>query len=258
MNASFRSGAGVALALALTACATPPADAYEAAQRALAVRDLPVALGALDAVPVGDPRYPEARAQAAEVERDLRRCHEAVHEALRLRAEWRDRAALGALLRAKEAWPTMPGLAGLIAATEARGRELAPPPPTAAVAAQSAIVEQGFQVPATPAAEYAAPARAAVPPVAVDVARSLARSEARLARGEVAEALADLLRLAADHPDDTRARARVTRLLCQRGLVRYGEGDVAAAIADFEQALALSPEHELAQRLLHDARSAPR
>lgn len=258
MNGARAFVACAIAAFALASCVTTPADPFARGEVALARRDLPAALGAFDAVPVGHARYPDARANAAVVERDLRRCHEAVHEALRLRAEWRDRAALAALQRAHAAWPAMPGLDGLIAATEARCRELAPTAPTDHAAAQRAITAQGVSVPATPAGEYAVAAPAPMPPVAADAAQGLADAEARLQRGDVDGALAVLERLCAAAPDGLRARARTARLLCQRGLVRYGEGDAAAAIADFERAVELAPDHEPARRLLQQAQAEPR
>lgn len=245
-------------ALALSACATAPVDPFARGEAALARRDLPAALGAFDAVPVDHVRYPDARVNAAAVERELRRCHEAVHEALRLRAEWRDRAALAALQRAHAAWAAMPGLDGLIAATEARCRELAATAPTDAPAAQRTVAAQGVAVPATPAGEYAVVAPAPMPPIAAEAAKVLADVEARLQRGDVDGALAALERLCAAAPDELRARTRAARLLCQRGLVRYGEGDVTAAIADFERAVALAPDHEPARRLLQQAQAEPR
>lgn len=258
MNGPRAFVVGGIAALALAACATVPVDPYARGEAALARRDLPAALGAFDAVPVGHVRYPDARANAAAVERDLRRCHEAVHEALRLRAEWHDRAALAALQRAHAAWPAMPGLDGLIAATEARCRELAAVAPTDQPAAQRAVAAQGVAVPATPAGEYAVGTPAPMPPIAADAAQGLADAEARLQRGDVDGALAVLERLCAAAPDESRARARMARLLCQRGLVRYGEGDANAAIADFERAVALAPDHEPARRLLQQAQAEPR
>ena len=250
--------ARVAAAATLAACATAPVDPFDRGEAALARRDLPDALSSFDCVPVGHARYPDARAKAMVVERDLRRCHEAVHEALRLRAEWRDHAALAALQRAHEAWPAMPGLDGLIAATEARCRELPPAAPTDQPAAQRAVVAQGVAVPATPAGEYASVPPTQVPPVAADVARGLADAEARLQRLDSDGALAALERLCASAPDDVRVRERIARLLCQRGLVSYGEGDEAAAIAAFERAVALAPGHEPARRLLQQAQADPR
>lgn len=259
MNARARGRlACFVVVAAFAGCVTAPTDPFAAGEQALARRDLPAALGAFDAVPVGHARYPEARAMAAGVERDLRRCHEAVHEALRLRAEWRDRAALAALQRARAAWPAMPGLDGLLAATAARGRELPPAAPTDQATAQRALAAQGVAVPAAPASEYAVAPSMAVPPVAADVARGLADAEAQLQRGLADDALATLLRLGATAPEDLRVRERAARLLCQRGLLRYGEGAVDEGIADFERALALAPDHEPARRLLQQAQAEPR
>ncbi|MFY9342685.1 MAG: hypothetical protein WAT39_09360, partial [Planctomycetota bacterium] len=58
------------------ACATRPADPFLVAERALARHDLAAALQAYDGVPVDHGRYPEARAAALAVERDMRQSHE--------------------------------------------------------------------------------------------------------------------------------------------------------------------------------------
>ncbi len=106
--------------LALAACATRPRDPFVRGERALLADDLASALLAYDEVPVAHPRYPEARAAAAGVERRMRRGHEVLLDGLLLRAEWRDREALAQLRRAQEIWPGLPGIDALIAATEHR------------------------------------------------------------------------------------------------------------------------------------------
>lgn len=104
----------------LAACATPSRDPFVRGERALLADDLASALLAYDEVPVAHPRYPEARAAAAGVERRMRRGHEVLLDGLLLRAEWRDREALEQLRRAQEIWPGLPGIEALIAATEHR------------------------------------------------------------------------------------------------------------------------------------------
>lgn len=102
------------------ACNIPPKDPFVAAERALRRNDLLRALQAYDAVPVAHVRYPDARAAAGDVEQRMRRCHELILEALRLRSEWRDAEALEALRRAGQHWPQQPSLKQWIAATEKR------------------------------------------------------------------------------------------------------------------------------------------
>jgi len=104
----------------LAACALAPADPYERAQHELARSRLLRALEALDTVPVSHARYPDARQAAVDVEGRVRRCHELVLEALRLRSEWRDLEALERLRRAQEQWPAAPSLARWIRVTEQR------------------------------------------------------------------------------------------------------------------------------------------
>ena len=103
-----------------TACNIPPKDPFAEAERALRRNDLLQALQAYDAVPVAHIRYPDARAAAGDVEQRMRRCHELILEALRLRSEWRDDEALEALQRARQHWPQQPSLDSWIAATEKR------------------------------------------------------------------------------------------------------------------------------------------
>lgn len=103
-----------------TACNIPPKDPFVAAERALRGNDLLRALQAYDAVPVAHVRYPDARAAAGDVEQRMRRCHELILDALRLRSEWRDAEALEALQRAAQHWPQQPSLKQWISATEKR------------------------------------------------------------------------------------------------------------------------------------------
>lgn len=238
------------VAVFAAACATAPSDPYAVAESALAAQDLPEALRAFDAVPVAHARYPQARAQAAAVERDMRRCHELVLQAMLLRAEWRDESAMQALRAAHAVWPTMPGVDVLLAATAARGRALHAEAPSTTVALPTAVA------PAAPAGETAmaaAPAAELVPPVGAEVAAALARIEATLARGDAATAHAQLVRLHATCPDDVRVGNRLARFLHQRALVRYGEGDVRGAADDWQRVLELAPQHAQARAMLATA-----
>lgn len=302
----------------LAACATRPVDAFVQAERSLQQRDLAAALQALDAVPVAHARYPEARAAALDVERDMRRCHELMLEAMLKRAEWRDAEALAALQRVREIWPAMPGVTVLIAATEQRRRmfTVSPAaPPAPAVAWQPAPLLETAVVysplvdlqpspllsPSTEAADLLvgvlapAPAQAPlpvppvqgpevgaaqavpvrgtaagpvarevqvadelVPPVDGAVAAGLMAVEAKLGRGQLEAAVTDLLDLAQKFPAEIRVRLRLVRVLNQRGLLRYGDGAVAKAIADWQRVLELDPDNTSARRMLDAAISEGR
>lgn len=244
----------VGAALIASACATGAGDAFESAQAALRCHDLARALQRLDAIPVAHARYPEARATAVAIERDMRRCHELVVEALLLRAEWRDHEALAALQRARAAWPGLPSLDVLIAATEQRLRMFAGRAPAAhgeaAPLAESAPPLPGAVV-AVQQLPPPAPTAADPPPAPADeITAALMAVEVRLGRGELEGAVGELLALADLHPQEARVRARLVRLLHQRALLHYGQGLLAAAIADWRRVLEVEPGHSLARQLL--------
>lgn len=242
------------------ACVAPPRDPFDAAQRALDRGDLAAALQALDAVPVAHASYPEARAKALEVEADLRRSHELMLQAIRLRLEWRDAEALQAIERARAIWPELPGAAALAAATRHRLQTFAapdgpePPPHGAAVVAAPPSSKPVEEAPAVPVVETS-PAPA--PPVARapndQVAAALMAIETRLGSGQFERAVQELLVLAQRHPEDLRVRSRLVRVLHQRALMRYGEGRVEAAIADWKHVLEIEQNHAAARLHLRQA-----
>ncbi|HEX6813959.1 MAG TPA: hypothetical protein VF384_20215 [Planctomycetota bacterium] len=274
--------------LCLAACTTVDHDPFESAELALRQHDLVGALLAYDAVPVTHARYPEAHAAAASIEGRIRRCHEMLLEALTLRAEWRDADALGFLRLAQAVWPSLPGVEGLIAATEQRirlfesgsarpetpaesaaapGVELAPTTASMLPGSSSATpgLAAGDSLPESEAVETADNTGASTgPPASQDaVSRGLAQVESCLASGDLQAAVADLFELARRFPSDARVQARLARLLHQRALLLYGQGAVSGAIADWEQLLEIYPSHHLAADLLRAARaetnpSAPR
>jgi len=145
------------------ACALRPGDAFAVAERSLQRRDLAAALQALDAVPVAHARYPEARAAALEVERNMRRCHELMLEAMLLRSEWRDDEALVSLQRVRQIWPDMPGVDVLIAATTQRRQLFGEPPVVATTGAEpppappAPTAEVAGDAPRTPVASLVHP-----------------------------------------------------------------------------------------------------
>jgi hypothetical protein len=85
------------------------------------------------------------------------------------------------------------------------------------------------------------------------VALGLVAVETRLGRGQLEAAVADLLELARRFPTEPRVRLRLVRLLHQRALLRYGDGAVAMAIADWQRVLEIDPNHHAARRLLEAA-----
>ncbi len=282
----MRARLAVAAVLALLAsCVTKPADPFLQAERALQRRDLAQALRALDGVPVEHARFPQARALALDVERQMRRGHEMILEGLLLRSEWRDEAALVVLRRAAEVWPELPGLDVLMHATEHRlqlfggtaasggdtPRTAAEPAAALDPAAATAAVPQietkpvtdpspmlVSEPPSVPSIEMA-PTRSVVLPQGADpVSSGLIAVERRLGEGQLEDAVLQLLELARRFPDDGRVRLRLVRLLHQRALLRYGQGAVASAIIDWRRVVELDPDHAPARAMLRAAEAERR
>lgn len=259
------------LSLALLGACVAPRDPFAVGERSLLSQDLPAALVAFDAVPVSHLRYPEARATALGVERRMRRGHELLLEALLLRAEWRDKDALLVLRRAHAIWPHMPGVHSLITATEHRAQLLGeqrkenvddepiivPTMPRNVVAAVRP--DAGAEV-ATPPPVMAAPpskpaVETAVPIDADPVSLGLVAVETRLGCGDLEAAVVDLIELSKRFPADSRVGRRLSRVLHQRALQRYGHGQLSAAIVDWERVVELDSDNALAKTLLAAARA---
>lgn len=284
----MRAFAATALLLLVVGCVAPPQDPFDRAEFELARDDLLGALHAYDAVPSSHPRYPDARAAAVGLEVRMRRCQELLLQGLRLRSEWRDEEALEQFHRAAEQWPAEPGLEQWIAVTEQRvatfgrasAQESAMPP--AAPAAEVVLrapevtgVEEPSSVPAAPAGAPAqvdlvtsSPEQAsasivsdvgeALEPVSAsaspEVQAALRSLDVLRARGQQHEVLTQLEALATHFPRDPRVTRRLASLLHQRALLRYGRGELAAAVADWSQVLALEPAHRAAKQMLARAR----
>lgn len=141
----------------------------------------------------------------------------------------------------------------------------APQPPEAPVAepVAPAVVQAPVEVqPSEPVAEPAPVVPAPEPAIAVArqpatggdaVTAALVAVEGRLVRGDREAAITELLALARQYPDDMRVRVRASRLLHQRALVRYGEGVLDGAVADWRRVLELDPGHATASTLLRAA-----
>jgi hypothetical protein len=87
------------------------------------------------------------------------------------------------------------------------------------------------------------------------VATGLVAVESRLARGELELAVVELLELSVRFPQEPRVGVRLARVLHQRALQRYGQGALAAAIADWERVVELDGDNALARSLLAAARA---
>lgn len=265
------------------ACQSVAPDPLARAERALAAGDLLTALTALDSVPVAHARYPQARTIAAQIERRLRKSHEQLLSGLLLRSEWRDAEALAAFELARQTWPALPAIDGLIVATRQRQRlfpepavasAVPPAVPPSSIAVTQPVEEDGagasaesrsgsVEVAAPSATAIAAPAGEtatafgalpAVPPDPVPtvdevVAARLAAIEEALSAGRMDSAVGDLMALFRNYPDDLRVKRRLARVLLQRGLVRYGRGDQQAAGEDWRRAGALDPSSAAAALL---------
>ncbi|MBK8978553.1 MAG: hypothetical protein IPM29_21865 [Planctomycetes bacterium] len=255
-----------AAALTLVACATPPCG-LPAAQRALADGDLITALVALDRVAPAAPDYAQARTLAAAVERRMRVGQRLLASGLELRAQWLDDEAVGALRAARQVWPSLPGLAALIDTTAGRivalrPREVAAEPPEIAVATTRPI-----DLPATPDVEPAAPAPARLAARQSDedsqpaaprdpVAESLAAIRAGLRdSGDLEAGLEQLQSLHTRNPARADVTALLVDLLHRRALRLYGSGELLTAIAHWERARLLAPQHDVIPGFLRAART---
>ncbi|MFM1870650.1 MAG: hypothetical protein RL398_72 [Planctomycetota bacterium] len=260
--------------LFLTACAVAPTDPFRDAEAALAAGDLPTALAAFDTVPVAHPRYPEARAAAIGVERRLRRSHEELLAALTLRAEWRDPEAVATMERVLVMWPDMPGIHRLLVATRGRADLLAlrsprvvapssdPSRPAAAAVppavASAPATKSVALAPAPSVAEVRDAGSVSAPVAEVDaeqVTAALAEVERLLHGGKLADGIARLRALAGEYNRDLRVRDRLVRVLHQRALLSYGRGGLTAAVADWQEVLALDTGHGMARSMLASAQA---
>jgi len=85
------------------------------------------------------------------------------------------------------------------------------------------------------------------------VALALVAVETELRAGQLASAVASLMQLADRHPGEVRIRVRLSRLLQQRALLRYGEGAVHEAITDWQRVLEFEPTNQLVRSMLEAA-----
>ena len=65
----------------------------------------------------------------------------------------------------------------------------------------------------------------------------------------------DLIELSRRFPTDRRVQRRLGPLLHQRALMSYGQGLVAAAVADWRRVLSMDPDNDAVRRLLKKAQA---
>lgn len=113
---------------------------------------------------------------------------------------------------------------------------------------QSPVVAEPLPPPEPTPAAPVAPAftAASEDPVAL----ALVAVESELRSGNLAAAVASLQQLTDRHPGEVRSRVRLSRILQQRALLRYGEGAVHEAIADWQRVLELEPENQPVRSML--------
>lgn len=263
--------AGVLGTAFFAACAVAPSDPFARAEAALRGGDLLTALRVFESVPASDARREAALASAFAIESRLRRGYAALYEGIVHRGNGDDGAALACLQRARLECPQLPLVDAWIAATRARVTLTpATPVPTVAMEPDEPVAGESGAAPedvadgrdagvdgATNVASTGASTqvRGATPGADDTIAPGLVAVEARLAAGELELAVIDLLELARRHPNDPRVGNRLARVLHQRALLRYGEGSLVAAIADWQQVLALQPENRAVKLLLEAART---
>jgi hypothetical protein len=277
----------------LCACVVPVRNSYPAAERAAAEGQLLRALAHLSQMGPAHPRYTEARALAEQVETRMRTAQVLLLEGLRLRAEGRQLEALAILASARDAWPDMVGLAEWLASTEASVQASAviagqavsawerpvlvdapslPEAATSAVAALPALTLEETPAPDSPpatigsgsveAAATPAPAGDCPPilssersnPLAADLSRRrLMAIQEQLDRGALQEAVDQLEAMIAEAPDDDSTARMLSRLLMQRGMLRYGRGSLELAIADWTRVRQLAGDSAATERMLRQA-----
>ncbi len=92
----------------------------------------------------------------------------------------------------------------------------------------------------------------------------IAKATADLAAGRLEEALDALDGLYVHHPESTEVRELLMRVLHQRALLLYGQGQLQAALESWAKILAIDPDHQQAREFyraaeteLHALRAAP-
>lgn len=261
-------------------CRATDVDPFVPAQKSLEQGDLLRALTYLDQLPPAHPHYAEARAIAQAVERRMRTAQRLIARGMDMRAEWRDEEAIHFFEQAGEVWSQVAGAEELILATEARIRALEPAPAApvegpAQFALETQPVRANETMPVldeesgTPAGPSAETAEALPPdplqtlpvapetgvPTPAEVEARLRRGREHLAAGRLEPALDTLEGLFEELPAHPDVVATLIRILHQRALLHYGQGELELSIADWTRVLQLDARHRQASEFLAAAQA---
>lgn len=237
-----------------------PVDPFVAAQRSLREGDLLDTLLSLDQVPPNHPRYADARSVAQAVERRMRTAHKLLGRGMVLRAEWRDQEAIDMFEQAISVWGRVSSARELILATEHR---LSAMQPTGSIAAGGEGIEVietlpiGFPVPGpaqVPDANGREPGemseQGVEPGATPDITARLSVAMDLLNRGRLERALDLLEGLYAELPNQPIVARSLVRVLNQRALLHYGQGDLELALSDWTRVLRLDGSYAQARGFL--------
>ncbi len=253
----------IMLPLLLPACVVMPADPFMAAQQSLKDGDLLDTLLYLDQVPPNHSRYADARSIAQAVERRMRTAHKLMGRGMALRAEWRDEEAIDLFEQSLSVWARVSGASEMILATEHRMSALQPAdeedygssedigiagtmpigfpvPGPNPEPGPGAVIEPRVEEPMLQSEAGTAPDVKARTRVALDL----------LQRGQLERALDLLEGLHAELPSHSEVAESLVRVLNQRALLHYGQGDLELALNDWTRVLRLDAKHEQARGFL--------
>lgn len=250
------------LPLLLVGCIVMPADPFAAAQQRLREGELLDTLLYLDQVPPNHSRYADARSIAQAVERRMRTAHKLLGRGMALRAEWRDEEAIDLFEQSLSVWGRVTGARELILATEHRMAALQAEESGGATGDGIEIAGTmpiGFPVPG-PSPEPG-PGAAVEAPVVEDPSEPEpgtppdVKARTRVAldllqRGQLERALDMLEGLHAELPSHPEVAKSLVRVLNQRALLHYGQGDLELALNDWTRVLRLDPSHDQARGFL--------
>jgi len=258
-----RSGLSLLLLGSLfTACKVIPVDPFVAAQSSLKAGDLLGTLLYLDQVAPSHPRFTDARSIAQAVERRMRTAQKLLSQGMALRAEWRDEEAIAKFEQALSVWGRVSSARELILATEHRMSALQPSASGDAGGEDIGVAETspiGFPMTgAGKVGEQEAKAGARVDPLEPittpgappDIAARLRVALDLLDRGQLERALDLLEGMHAELPNQPRVARSLVRVLNQRALLHYGQGDLELALSDWTRVLRLDAGHDQARGFL--------
>ena len=250
------------LSLLITGCRVLPVDPFVAAQRSLKGGDLLGTLLYLDQVAPNHPRFSDARSVAQAVERRMRTAQKLLGRGMALRAEWRDEEAIDMFEQALSVWGRVSTARELILATEHRMSALQPSESVSTEVEGIGVAETlpiGFPVSGPGQALEPGmngwdlgdpPVLAAGPGTTPDITARLRVAMDLLDRGQLERALDLLEGMHAELPNQSKVAKSLVRVLNQRALLHYGQGDLELALSDWTRVLRLDGAHAQARGFL--------